>query len=408
MIHSWPRAIVHVDGDAFFASCEQVIHPELKGRPVATGSERGIISSASYEAKKFGVARGVTPWDAKKMCPGLVFVQSDYEVYNVFAQKMFAIMRRFTPVVEEYSIDEAFADITGFRRVYRCGYEEIGRRIKEAIEGELRIGVSVGVSVSKVLAKVASKFRKPSGLVFIPGRDIETYLAQVPVEKIWGVGGRTAAYMQAHGIRTALDFAQKPEGFVKEFFAKPQHELWMELRGHSVHPVVDVPKTSYASISKTHTFTPPSSDRAFVYAQVVRNLERACEKARRYALVTMEVSVQLKTQKFQVVALNMKLRRASAFPTDMMPEVGKLFQQLFSTGVLYRATGVALHGLFSEASGAQLSLFDTPAALEKNQRIFATIDTITDKMGKGTIHLGGSMLARSRDYQPSRFEQQKF
>src|SRR3990170_6086875 len=125
-ISSWPRAILHLDADAFFASCEQAMHPELKGKPVITGRERGIVAAASYEAKARGVKRGMRLSEVKKVCPDAVLLPSDYETYSLFSLRMFEILRRFSPMVEEYSIDEAFVDLTGLRRLYHAPYEEIG------------------------------------------------------------------------------------------------------------------------------------------------------------------------------------------------------------------------------------------------------------------------------------------
>ena len=121
-LHSWPQAIVHIDGDAFFTSCEEAIHPELRGKPIITGAERGIVACASYPAKKIGIKRGVPLHEAKKICPGLIVLPSDYETYSLFSRRMFNVMRRFTDQVEEYSIDEAFADITGMRRALHSSY----------------------------------------------------------------------------------------------------------------------------------------------------------------------------------------------------------------------------------------------------------------------------------------------
>lgn len=384
---------MHVDGDAFFASCEQVIHPELKGKPVATGSERGIISSASYEAKKFGVKRGVPPWEAKKMCPGLIFVQSDYEIYHLFSEKMFAIMRKFTPVVEEYSIDEAFADITGFRRAYHSSYEEIGERMKAAIEDELGMTVSLGVSLSKVLAKVGSKLRKPSGFVPISGRNIEHILKDVPVGNLWGIGSRTASYCHAHGISTALDLAQKDEYFIDRHFAKPHKELWMELRGQSVYPVIDAPKESQVSISKTRTFSAPSSDRAFLFSQLLKNLENACMKARHYTLVAGSLSIFLKTQKFDVCPREVRLLRATSFPSEIVSQMKTLFHSIFQPNVMYRATGVTL-GKLQPEEAMQLSLFESPMKIEKTKRMYDVVDQLAEKAGYPIVHMGGSLLAR--------------
>ena len=175
---SWPRAIAHVDADAFFASVEQALHPEFKGKPVITGAERGIVAAASYEAKALGVKRGVSLSEVTRICPECTLLPSDYETYSLFSKRMFSILRRFSPQVEEYSIDEAFVDITGTRRVHRTGYKEIGRMMMEAIERELGITVSVGVSLSKSLAKLCSKYRKPNGLTSVPGRNIHLLLSK--------------------------------------------------------------------------------------------------------------------------------------------------------------------------------------------------------------------------------------
>ncbi len=137
MLESFPRAILHVDGDAFFASVEQAVHPELKGRPVVTGQERGIIACASYEAKALGIRRGVPLFEARRCHPALVVLPSDYETYSLYSKRMFAIMRRYTPSVEEYSIDEGFADISGLRRVFRASYQDIARRIQGAVTTRL-------------------------------------------------------------------------------------------------------------------------------------------------------------------------------------------------------------------------------------------------------------------------------
>src|SRR5512140_578528 len=178
-ITSWPRAIMHLDADAFFASCEQAVRPELRGRPVICGKERGIVAAASYEAKTKGVSRGVRLSDVKKICPDAVILPSDYETYSLFSVRMFEILRRFSPDVEEYSIDEAFVDLTGLRRSFHGPYGMIAKKMQETIEMELGITVSVGVSLSKVLAKIGSKYNKPHGLTLIPGREIHIYLRKI-------------------------------------------------------------------------------------------------------------------------------------------------------------------------------------------------------------------------------------
>lgn len=390
-MHSWPRAIVHIDGDAFFASCEQVIHPEYRGKAVITGKERGIIAAASYEAKAKGVSRGMPLWEVKKIIPNAVILPSDYETYSLFSKRMFTIMRRFTNLVEEYSIDEGFADITGLRRVYRGSYEDIARRMKEAIERELGITVSVGVSLSKVLAKIGSKWKKPAGLTAISGRHISEFL-NIPTEKLWGVGTNTAAHCANLGIKTAFDFVQKSEAFIKANFAKPQVEIWRELHGESVYPIVVEEKSSYASISKTKTFTPPSSDEVYVYAQLLKNLENACIKARRHMLVARRIVIYLREGDFRSEALEAKITRPTAFPIEITPLVKTMFREIYKRNTAYRSTGVVLCDL-APNEGQQLSLFEAPAKIEKMSRLYGAIDMLARNMGKHCVYTAGAAKA---------------
>ena len=363
-LHFWPRAIVHIDGDAFFTSCEEAIHPELRGKALITGGERGIVACASYPAKKSGVKRGVPLHEARKICPGLIVLPSDYETYSLFSRRMFSIMRRFTPDVEEYSIDEAFADITGMRRALRLSYEEIILKIKKEIERELGITVSVGLSITKVLAKVASKHEKPSGVTIIKGRDIAGYLGNLPVEKIWGIGNATTNYLAKMGIRYALEFAQLPEKKVRERFTKPGVEIWQELRGESVYPVTAEEKSSYASISKTKTFAPPTSDAGYLFAHLMRNVESACIKARRYSLAPNKIAVFLKKNDFGTVGNEAKLSRPCASPLEFSGIIHDLFDSCYCPRDIYRATGVVLLDL-EQDDLVQYSLFDNPVQAEK-------------------------------------------
>jgi DNA polymerase-4 len=389
-IRSWPRAILHLDADAFFASCEQAVHPELRGKPVITGKERGIVAAASYEAKALGITRGVSLYDVKKICPEAIIVPSDYETYSLFSVRMFEILRRFSPDVEEYSIDEAFVDLTGLRRSFHGPYDSIAQEMQETIETELGITVSVGVSLSKVLAKVGSKYKKPQGLTIIPGRDIHLFLEKLPVEKVWGIGPNTAAFLGKFGIRSALQFARKDEAFIQRRLSKPYHEIWQELNGRSVYPVVTESKSSYQSISKTKTFTPPSHDETFVFAQLSKNLENACIKARRYRLAATRLILFLRTQEFRDVGMELKLSRPTAFPADLFGPLREGFDQIYRTRTLYRQTGVVLGGLVPETK-IQYSLFDDTSKIEKMAKIYSAVDMISEKYGKYAVHHASSL-----------------
>jgi len=392
-ILSWPQAILHLDADAFFASCEQAIHPEFRGRPVITGKERGIVAAASYEAKARGVQRGVRLSEVKKLCPDAVILPSDYETYSLFSVRMFEILRRFSPDVEEYSIDEAFVDLTGLRRSFHGSYEEIAQKMQDTIQQELGLSVSVGVSLSKVLAKIGSKHRKPHGITMIPGREIHLFLEKLPVEKVWGIGPNTAAYLNKCGVFTALQFARKDEGFVKKHLSKPYQEVWHELNGRSVYPVTTETKSSYQSISKAKTFTPASTDETFVFAQLSKNLENACIKARRYKLAASRVVIFLRKHDFTGGGVELKLSRPTAYPVELFELLREGFRHIFRPDTLYRQTGVVLAGLIEERS-MQFSLFDDTTKVEKIGRIYESIDRLSQKFGKHTIQHAASLPAK--------------
>ncbi len=391
-LRSWPRAILHLDADAFFASVEQAVHPELKGKPIVTGAERGIVSAASYEAKALGVQRGVSLTEAAQRCPQLIMVPSDYETYGLFSKRLFAIVRRFTPDVEEYSIDECFADLTGLRRTFPGdGYQGIAKQIQAAVLQELDIGVSVGISLTKSLAKLCSKFRKPRGFTAVPGSLIHILLERTPLEKVWGFGPNTVAKLHKLGCKTALDFVRKPRFFAEDHLGKVGVDIWSELRGEAVYPLVTTPKTDYASISKHKTFSPASSDPDYLFAQAVRNLESACIKARRYDLATSRLVLCLRQQDFRSIGCEARVSRPTNSPLDLAPVLRTLFEKIYRPGVLYRASGVVLSALQS-AHPAQGDLFEDPIRVEKTLALNDAIDDLGARFGKHTVFMSSGLF----------------
>ena len=190
---SWPKAIVHIDADAFFASCEQARDPKLKGKVVITGKERGIASAVSYEGKALGIKRGMRIPEIKRLCPEAVHLPSDYETYSLYSARMFSTVRDYTNVVEEYSMDECFAELTGLRRPRRMSYPVMAAHIQHDLEVKLGMTFSIGLAPTKVVAKIASKWQKPSGLTVISGRELPDYLRQLPVGEVWGIEKQTAS-----------------------------------------------------------------------------------------------------------------------------------------------------------------------------------------------------------------------
>jgi len=391
---SFPKAILHIDADAFFASCEQSRNPKLKGKPIITGKERGIASSMSYEAKARGVTRGMRLSEIKKLCPDAILLPSDYETYSLLSKRMFDIVRRYTPVVEEYSIDECFADITGLRRVYRCSYVEIAEKIKLELDTELGFTFSLGIAPSKVLAKLGSKWKKPSGLTAIPGRHIHSYLSKLDIEKVWGIGAQTTAFLNKLGVRTALEYAKKDEGFIKQNLSKPFYEIWQELKGISVYPVTPEEKETYQSVQKVKTFTPASNDKEFVFAQLSKNIENACIKVRKYKLMAQSVFFYLRRNDFQDFGLETKFSRPTNFPNEIITTLRPLYEKLFNPRFIYRSTGIALLKLKEDAL-PQMDLFGDSLRVENLKEVYIKVDEIRNKYGKHSVFLGSSLQANS-------------
>ena len=390
-IHGFPQAILHLDADAFFASVEQAVNPELKGKAVVVGKERGIVTAVSYEGKALGIKRGMTIVEVQKKFPQAVILESDYEKYALFSQRMFEILRSFSPVVEEYSIDEAFSDLKGLRRYYRASYEEIGYRIKETIKNRLGITVSIGISLTKVLAKIASSWKKPDGLTLISGREIHHYLEHLPVSEVWGIGPQTAALCNKLGIYTALDFASAKEEFIKKHFTKPHYEIWLELRGIQVYPVLNTYKERYKSISKATSFS-PTKDRDFLLSQSAFNLEQACFKARKYGLLAEKLIYFLKDEEFQTWFTEIRLSYPSAYPKDFLPSLREAFEKLYKDGLSYRQVGVVLTELTSRKE-IQLGLFDSFLEVkDRTERLYEAVDYVNLKYGRTTLIHGTTLL----------------
>lgn len=402
-LSSLTQAILHVDADSFFASCEVASHPELRGKPVVTGLERGIVSSLTYEAKARGIKRGMSLKEVKKICQNVIFLPSDYETYSLYSLRMFSIVRRFTPEVEEYSIDECFANLTGLQRPNRMSYEKIAEKIKETLDSELGFTFSVGLAPTKVLAKLGSKWKKPSGLTIIHSNEINSYLSKLNIEAVWGIGPQTTAYLNKLGVTTALQFAEKDEAWIKSKLTKNHQEIWQELKGQMVYRVDPHKKNNYQSISKTKTFTPPSSNREYVFSQLSKNTENSCIKLRRYNLAATKVFFFLKTQDFICQGYEIKLVRPTDNPIEIIKMIDKYFDSVFLAGKLFRASGIILLDLLENVS-RQMDLFNEVVTAEKISRIFSSVDGISKRYGKHTLFLGSSLSAMNKQDHKKSFQ----
>lgn len=386
MNSGYPRAVVHVDGDAFFASCEVAKDPTLRGKPVVVGGARGIAVAMTYEAKRLGVTRGMPVFQINKMYPSVVVLSGDYELYGQFARRMYAIVRRYSTRVEEYSVDECFAELSG------GNYEETAKKIKHDLEVELGVSFSVGLATTKVLAKVASKHDKPSGLVCIPAGEERQYLENLACGKVWGIGPATAEKLYRQKIMTAWQLTQQPEWWIKETLGKNHRALVAELKGEPVYTVHSEPGEEQKSIQSTRTFRPPTANKAQVFAELSKNIEEACRHARAAGLKGRDVYCFLKSQDFQYLRFEVQLPAHTNTPSEVLAGVAPLFNKLFKPGILYRATGVTLGGVRPE-DVEQRDLFGTSGKSDAARRVYGVVDALEHKYGKNAVHLGSSLRA---------------
>ena len=356
MITSWPEVVLCLDGDAFFASVTQAVHPELKGKPVVTGYERGIATAVSYEARALGVTRGMRCWEIKKQFPTVVIAVSDYRIYHLFSEKMFSVMRKYSPCVEVYSVDEGFCDLKGMRRPLHMSYEQIGAAIKKEIEGSLGITISIGISVTKSLAKLAVNKNKPSGLTVVGGKDIDGLLSDTSIDKVWGIGGQTTAFLKKLNITTAYAFAKKPEGFIKQNFSKPYQEIWRELNGEMIYGINPDAKRVYKSITRSSTVTPATNDKDILWARLLAHIEDCFFKARNYNYAVKKIFIFLKDQGFHHHGFEIKLAEATSYPISIRRELKEGFDKIYKKNMMVRASGATIYE-FSENTQKQASLF---------------------------------------------------
>lgn len=394
MIISWPEAILCLDGDAFFASVTQAVHPELKGKPVVTGWERGIATAVSYEARALGIKRGDRCWEIQKKFPKVTITHSDYRLYHLFSNKMFSVMRRYSPTVEVYSVDEGFCDLKGMRRPLHMSYEQIAQTIKKEIESSLGITVSIGLSVTKSLAKLAVNKNKPSGLTIISGKEIDNILKETPVKKIWGIGEATSAFLQKLNIKTAYEFAKKPEWYIKHYFSKPYQEIWRELNGEMVYAVNPDSKHVYKSITRSSTVTPATNNKDILWARLLGRVEDAFLKARNYNYTVKKVFIYLKDQKFNHHGIEIKLTEPTAFPITIRGELKEAFEKIYKKNTMYRASGTTICD-FLENSQKQASLFFSHSKMEeKAKKIYPSLEA--KKVDFGTSLFDSDRLLRQK------------
>ncbi len=389
-----PKAILHMDADSFFASVEISKNPKLRGHPVVTGQERGIATSMSPEAKKIGITRGMPVFMIRKEFPQAVVVHSDYEAYAMYSKRMFEVVRRYTDIVEEYSIDECFADITEYAITNKISYDEILRNIQDEIERELHISVSLGCGPTKVLAKVGSKWNKPHGVTVISKDKIPEFLSKVPIGNIWGIGRSSTKMLLQKRINTALDFALFPKERLG-VFVRPLIDIWNELNGREVL-LINSDAEKPKSIARTLSFNPYKTKKSELFTELVRHTENACIKARSHALAVSHITWFIKTSEYRYQSFDITLERPTNTPSLIVDKIWDQLKDHQTTGHKYKTTGVVFSSLCEENS-IQNDLFNFHGEVKKAEKIFSVIDTLAQKYGRHMVHLASSLKPHTSD-----------
>ena len=379
-------SIALVDCDSFFVSCEQVADPTLIGLPVCVLSNNdGCIVSRSKEAKKCGVKMGMPYFMAKKEFPEVIYLSGNKDLYGELSEKVMKKLRTYSPLVEVYSIDEAFIDITGTTRLYKKNYEEIIRMIRSEVKETTGIPVSIGLASSKTLAKLGSdKAKNTNGIYIVKEDEEETLLKETKIEEIWGIGRQLKKTLIQRGILTGYDFVSKPDSILKSMLGVIGLNLKHELLGECTSPVnpeITIPK----SIQHTSALKKFSSDKTVLKTAINTHIHSACSKLRRYGLMTANIGVMLRTKDFQVTSLTKRLTDSTNFELEIQKTVLELFEKIYKPEIVYRSTGVYLSD-FEPEHEKQLSLLNPNG--ERNNKLAKCIDNIELKFGKNSIRTG--------------------
>lgn len=400
------RWIMHVDMDAFFASVEQLDHPEYKGHPVIVGglSSRGVVATASYEARKFGVHSAMPISRAKKLCPHGIYVYPNMARYKEISHIIHKVMEEFTPIIEPLSLDEAFLDVTGITHKF-TGPKALGRAIKDRVFEETGLIISAGLAPNKFLAKLASDLDKPDGLVVIPyGKECES-LANLPIKRIWGVGPSTERRLKDGGFALIKDVQALPdEKPLVPYVGNQARRIWELARGIDERPVE--PDRQIQSVGNEETYESDIEDPAVIDLELHYFANRVAKRLRKYGLMGHTVSIKVRYNDFKTVSRQKRLDSATDQERIIYDTSVLLWNKLmrtaplpqFDTSVLdmpikpIRLLGVTVSGLSTEGI-VQDDLFSIGTD-EKDEKLSTVLDSLASKFGEGAI-MSGALWRRA-------------
>ncbi len=382
------RNIIHIDMDAFFASIEQRDNPELRGKPVIVGADprqgrgRGVVSAASYEARKYGIKSAMPISQAYRLCPHGCFVSVHGYQYAEVSRKIMKIFREYTPLIEPISLDEAFLDVTGTGRL-KGKPEDIGREIKARIKAEEKLTASVGIAPNKLIAKIASDLEKPDGFVVVKPDNITAFLSPLPIRCLWGIGKKTEMRMKNLGIKTIGDFASLTKEDVISVFGNNGVDLWRYAHGLDSGKVKN--HTEAKSVSNEKTFLYDQTDPEVISTTLLILSEKVGYRLRCNNYQGRTVFLKVRLSDFTTLVRYSTFSDPINLSETIFREVKLLYDKLDIIGHPVRLLGVGVSQLQPDAEH-QLSLFDNEN--KRRQKAAEAVDVLKKKFGDSIIGRG--------------------
>jgi len=382
-----PKQIIHLDMDAFFPAVEVLDNPELNGKPLIVGGsrKRGVVSSASYEARKFGVHSAQPIVKAMRLCPHGIFLPVRMSKYKELSKQIFKIFYRFTPLVEPLSIDEAFLDVTGSIRLF--GSEvEIAKKVKQTVRDETGLTASAGIAPSKFVAKIASDIDKPDGLTVVPPDQVKEFLDPLPIKKMWGVGKITQEALSRLDVRTFKDLSLVPLKLLERKFGKhglKMHQLSMGIDERDV-----VPDHDAKSVGHEQTFSQDITELDKAKKELLSLANKVGHRLRQQGVTGRTITLKVKYSDFVQITRSKTLKNATDDGREIYASACYLLEKTQVGKIPVRLLGISLSRLGFLDSEVQLSLFYQNMAAQKRNDLNIALDSLYEKFGEKSIRPG--------------------
>ncbi|MFQ5717592.1 MAG: DNA polymerase IV [Nitrospinales bacterium] len=378
------RLILHIDMDAFFVSVEEALDPSLRGKPVIVGgnpNSRGVVASASYAARRYGIRSAMPLASARRLCPHAIFLRGNHRLYGEFSERIFNLLDARSPCMEPVSVDEAYLDLTGCERLHGPILP-----MAERIRNEIKNAVGINASIGKLVAKVASDCAKPSGMLWVAAGKEQTFLAPLPATRLPGVGPKSGERLKRMGVKTVGDLARLPRTLLEEVYGRHGTDLYQKARGQCDSPVAK--REEIKSISRETTLAEDSADAEFLASTLSRLVEKAAAQLRASGLATRCVTLKLRYSDFTTVTHAHTLAEAVCEDHVIFRTAIELFKARVARRARVRLIGVGLASLAARGP-EQTELFAT-ASRSQWDRLYRGIDNIRAKYGFRSILRGTS------------------